>query len=377
MINGRQAPPRVVRRPVGQLTIRDLILAYLRFADGYYRKNGEPTGEYDSIRHSLKPLRRLYGQLGVSDFGPLALKAVRDELIKADLCRNEINKRVGRMVRMFKWGVENEYVDPMTHHALSQVRGLSRGRSAARESKPVKPVPDASVDPLRADVSRQVWAMIELQRTTGMRPGEVCIIRTGDIDHSRAVWVYRPETHKTEHHVPICSCCRWVFAPRLAENLAPRLSVADSRRGSRDGTTSGPRRRMTTEGGLVVFEAKRAEGDAPLIALTEGLDYLAGLYRVGNFEKIRSGFAKWMASRSYAVPDDFQGVSPDASVRPTLVILAPEKYFTGRHAWSIRGKDWPALGAVGETFIPSVRVKLAATDFHSTNLWVPPLPARS
>lgn len=200
MVNGRQAPPRVARLPVGQMTVSDLILAYLRFADGYYRKNGEPTGEYDSIRHSLKPLRRLYGHLGVSDFGPLALKAVRDELIKADLCRNEINKRVGRIVRMFKWGVENEYVDPMTHHALSQVRGLSRGRSAARESKPVKPVPDAHVDPLKAHVPRQVWAMIELQRTTGMRPGEVCIIRTGDIDRSGAVWVYRPETHKTEHH---------------------------------------------------------------------------------------------------------------------------------------------------------------------------------
>lgn len=134
---------------------------------------------------------------------------------------------------------------------------------------------------------------------------------------------------------------------------------------------------MTSDGGLVVFEAKRAEGDAPLIALTEGLDYLACLYRTGNFEKIRSGFSKWVASRPYPVPNGFTDVSPDSSIRPTLVILAPKTYFTGRHARSIRGKDWPTLAAVGELFIPSVCVRLAATDFRSTNLWAPPLPAKS
>lgn len=134
---------------------------------------------------------------------------------------------------------------------------------------------------------------------------------------------------------------------------------------------------MTANGGLVVYEAKRANGDAPLIALTEGLDYLACLYRSGNFEKIRTGFSEWIASRSYPIPKGFTGVSPDASVRPTLVILAPEKYYTGRHARSIRGKDWPSLAAVGESFIPSVCVRFAATDFRSTDLWTPPVPARN
>ena len=88
----------------------------------------------------------------------------------------------------------------MTHHALSQVRGLSRGRTAARESEPVKPVSDAAVDAIKPHVSRWIWAMIELQRTTAMRPGEVCIIRTCDIDRSSGIWIYRPASHKTEHH---------------------------------------------------------------------------------------------------------------------------------------------------------------------------------
>jgi integrase len=42
--------------------------------------------------------------------------------------------------------------------------------------------------------------MVRLQRLTGMRPGEVCIVRPCDVDRSGDVWSYRPESHKTEHH---------------------------------------------------------------------------------------------------------------------------------------------------------------------------------
>src|SRR5262249_17490861 len=53
---------------------------------------------------------------------------------------------------------------------------------------------------LRPHVSRQVWAMVQLQRLTAMRPGEVVTMRTIDVDTSGRVWVYVPESHKTEHH---------------------------------------------------------------------------------------------------------------------------------------------------------------------------------
>jgi hypothetical protein len=85
---------------------------------------------------------------------PLALKAVRAAIIENDICRLEVNRRVGRIVRMFKWGVENELVPPSVHHGLKAVQGLKRGRSEARESEPVKPVPDAFVDAIRPHVSR-------------------------------------------------------------------------------------------------------------------------------------------------------------------------------------------------------------------------------
>ncbi len=36
-------------------------------------------------------------------------------------------------------------------------------------------------------------------RLTGVRPGEVCMMRTGDIDRTTSPLEYRPRTHKTAH----------------------------------------------------------------------------------------------------------------------------------------------------------------------------------
>ena len=101
----------------GGLTVSELILAYVKFADGYYVKDGRPTVEPTNIRIVLRLVRRLYGITPANSFGPLALKAVREEMIRAGNCRSEINRRVGRIVRMFKWGVSEELVPPGVHEA--------------------------------------------------------------------------------------------------------------------------------------------------------------------------------------------------------------------------------------------------------------------
>jgi integrase len=181
-------------------TVNEMLLAYLRHADAYYVKNGKPTRETINIRLALRPLRQLYGHTPARDFGPLALKAVRQAMIDSGLCRTEVNKRVRNVVRAFKWAVAEEMVPPSVHHGIRAVPGLRRGRADVRETEPVGPVPEAMVDAIRPHVARQVWAMVELQRLTGMRPGEVILMRTGDLDMTGAVWSYAPPRHKTEHH---------------------------------------------------------------------------------------------------------------------------------------------------------------------------------
>jgi integrase len=185
---------------VEMISIAELLVAFLRFAEGYYRKNDRPTGEVSNLRYALRPLRELYGMTPAREFGPAALKAVRQAMIESGLCRNEVNRRIRRIVRVFKWGVEYELVTSEVHQGLKAVAGLRAGRSEAREREPVRPVEDDRVEAIRPHVSRQVWAMIELQWLTGMRPGEVGLMRTAELDTSGAIWSYTPSSHKTEHH---------------------------------------------------------------------------------------------------------------------------------------------------------------------------------
>lgn len=64
----------------------------------------------------------------------------------------------------------------------------------------MKPVADAVVDATLPLLSRHVRAMVEVQRLTGARPGEVCSMRTCDLVMVGKVWEYRPARHKSMHH---------------------------------------------------------------------------------------------------------------------------------------------------------------------------------
>ena len=191
------------RLPHGQTltcTVTQLVDAFQEFAEAYYvRMDGTPSKEVDAYRQAAKPLRRLYGHCRTAEFGAIAFKTVRQSLIDRALSRVHINHQTNRIRRVFRWGVENELVPADVLISLQAVESLKLGRTAARETTPIRPVPDAHVDALKSKVCDQVWAMIQLQRLTGMRSGEVTQMRRCDIDTSDTVWEYRPPHHKTAH----------------------------------------------------------------------------------------------------------------------------------------------------------------------------------
>lgn len=198
LANNRQLPPN--EAPFPCLTINELILAYWHHVEGYYVKDGRPTSEQSNIKQAMKRLRRLYGLTVAAEFGPLALKTVRQTMIQDGYVRTSINKNIDRIKQMFRWATAEELVPATVYQGLRAVAGLKCGRTEAREPERVQPVADSLVDAIRAFVPRQVWAMIELQRLCGMRPGEVVIMRACDIDMDGDVWLYRPASHKTQHH---------------------------------------------------------------------------------------------------------------------------------------------------------------------------------
>lgn len=123
--NGYRLPTREQ-----ELTLDELIVRFMEHAYTYYtRANGSVTREYQALKYALRHLQKMYGQAFASDFGPLALRAVRQEMIHADLCRKLINSRVNRIRRMFKWGVEHQLISPSVLEGLRAVAPLRRGRS--------------------------------------------------------------------------------------------------------------------------------------------------------------------------------------------------------------------------------------------------------
>ena len=194
----------LVSSPTGTLatnnpvSVAEVFLAFQEHAKKHYcRDDGTNTTEVNECLIVAKHVSELYGLTPAANFGPLSLKAVRQKFIDAGWCRRTINQRTGRITRVFKWAVGEELVPSSVHQSLTAVSGLQRGRTGAKEHKPVEPVDDATVDATLPHVSRHIRGMIELQRLTGCRPGEVVLIRRADIDTSKAIWLYRPDTHKT------------------------------------------------------------------------------------------------------------------------------------------------------------------------------------
>ncbi len=181
-------------------SVDDLILAYFRHVQAYYVKDGRPTSEQDNIRQALRFLRRCHGRTPAGEFGPVALKVVRQSMIDAGRSRRLINKDVHRIRAMFRWAAAEELYPGDSLAALSAVAGLEKGRSAAKEPPPILPVSREAVEATLPRLSPQVAAMVRLQLLTAARPGEICAIRPRDVDRSGPVWMYRPGSHKTEHH---------------------------------------------------------------------------------------------------------------------------------------------------------------------------------
>ena len=176
LASGRQ-PIEVAATPEIGLLVNELLLKFIDHAEQYYLLDGEISQEVVNLKLALRPVKNLYGSTLARDFGPNALKAVRQHMVETQkLCRKEVNKRIGRIKRVFKWAASEELIPPSVFEGLRTVDGLRMGRSTARENPPIKPVDDQVVEATLPFLSPTVAAMVQLQRITGMRPAEVTIM---------------------------------------------------------------------------------------------------------------------------------------------------------------------------------------------------------
>jgi integrase len=182
------------------LTVDQVLLRWWKHAERHYRRpDGSPTNQLVEYKYTLQPVNELYGHTPAKDFSPLALKAVRQRMVASKWCRNQVNDRISKVKRVFKWAVSEQLVPVTVYTALATVTGLQKGRTEVREKAPIGAVETAVVDATLPHVNRHVWGLVRFQQYTGCRPGEACLVRRRDIDMTRDVWVFTPPTHKTAH----------------------------------------------------------------------------------------------------------------------------------------------------------------------------------
>ena len=229
------------------ITIKNLCTRYLEFAYEYY----SASIEYENYDRVSKILISLYGTTLADDFGPKKLKAVRESMIKKGWQRKSINKQIQRTRSIFRWAEANELIERGMTEYLSSLAPLKKVRCpGVPEGKKVKPVPMEDIEAVRPHVSRQFWAMIQLQLLTGARPGEIVLLRFSDIDRSENVWTFRPERHKNEYR----DIEREIYIGSQAQSIITNFlfgkqhndyifSPADANREAKQRDASGSRRR--------------------------------------------------------------------------------------------------------------------------------------
>lgn len=225
------APLEQDKGPGPGITLTELLAAYWEHTREYYAG----SGELNNLKDVMDLLERRFGPLPVVDFGPLALTDLRQAWIDGTyrpprdgrrppkpLCRKVINARVNRVRRVFRWGVARQLIPAFTLQALQTLEPLKAGRSKAVELPPVRPVAVEVVNQTLPFLSWPVADMVRLQLLTGMRSGELVIMRTGDIDTSGRVWRYSPARHKTMHHGHARTV--WI-GPKAQKVLRPYLKA--------------------------------------------------------------------------------------------------------------------------------------------------------
>lgn len=184
----------------GEFTVNELCLAFMRHAVTYYVKNGRQTEEIPCIKSAVRQLVDLYSHETVNAFGPLALKAVRAKMVGKGWSRKYVNKSVSRLRHIFRWGVENELVEPATLQKLEAVSPLLAGRTEAPDHPARRPVPQEQIDAVCTVLPQRHRDLIDLQLLTGARSGELLKLTTDMIDRGGSIWIARLADHKTVHH---------------------------------------------------------------------------------------------------------------------------------------------------------------------------------
>ena len=205
IVSGRQKSFGVKQ---DELLLSELLLAYVKHAKQAY--GASTRGEYYKVKLAVRPLRRLYGSVGVLQFGVLQWKNIRQYVLDGKNgkegdpirvpTRRYVNTFMQRVTRIFRWAAGDGDMYPgELPLKLERIEPLKVGRTKARETDDIEGVPDEIIEKTLEHLQPVIADMVRIQRLVGCRPGELCCVTADMVDRSGDIWTVDLRQQKKAH----------------------------------------------------------------------------------------------------------------------------------------------------------------------------------
>jgi integrase len=149
----------------------------LRYSNGKGKLGG--AGNWRPI---IRLLREKTGERRAEDLGPKTLRNLLEAAaVEHNWSLSYTKMQLARVRRIYKWAVAEELVSVTAWQKLDTVE-LRHGR----RTSPSPPVSDEVVEQTLPHLKPMIADMVQVQRLTGMRPGELVIMRVQDVDRYHA-----------------------------------------------------------------------------------------------------------------------------------------------------------------------------------------------
>jgi integrase len=218
--------------PVG-LTVHEISARFMDWAEG----RTDPA-DYRGCAKATQGLCTLSGMVEAKDFSPGQLRKVQDYFLGKGWVRDQVNKQVRRVVRVFSWAISWDLIPASVLVGLKTVPPVRAGTPGTTEGSPINPVPLDLIKATLPHLTEPFRSMVKIQLLTGCRPGEVRLMRCGEIVQDGAAWLYRPIHHKNAHRgkireIPLSAPAMKILRPFLKGRPAEAM-VFPSGAGSGD-----------------------------------------------------------------------------------------------------------------------------------------------
>ena len=156
LIENPVQPPQL---DTGGMLVSELADAFLDSIESRISKS-----EFTLHKYAIGYLAEVYGELAVNEFSPKKLKIVRSQMVKTGtLCRKTVNNYIGKIRRMFAWGVEEEVVSAGISHALKAVKDLRQGEEGTFDHPEREAVPEWVIAATLPFMPPTVAAIVQVQ----------------------------------------------------------------------------------------------------------------------------------------------------------------------------------------------------------------------